>query len=143
MGGVSKPPAPKRLSPTATTDPYLFAGNSLFGPDIVALAFTPGQILDASDLFAGLDGAGIGPGTYGLGTVTFNVASGASAGQFDVILTPVVSSLSDPNANIIPITLANGTITVNVENSVPEPSSLALLAAGLCGTVALRLRGRA
>jgi hypothetical protein len=111
---------------------YLGA-NSLFGPDIATGPNPlPGQTLDASDLDS-LGGVTLATGTYGLGHVTFDVASGAATGPFAVTLTEPGSSLSDADGNLIPITLSGGTITIGAISSVPEPSSLGLVMIAVSG----------
>jgi hypothetical protein len=111
-------------------NPYLFAGNSAFGPTISTTA--PGQALDARDAY-GVPGLGAVVGknaTVGLGRVFFNVDPGVAQGSmFTVNLT--AASLTDPNG--VPILLSSsdtgvsGTITVSGSvAAVPEPSTLAL-----------------
>jgi len=124
---------------TSTVPTYIFGANSLFGPNINT---STGQTLDASDLDSNPAGASLATGTYGLGHVTFDVANGAAAGPFAITLTELGSSLSDADGNSLPITLSNGTITINSVSSVPEPSSLALALSALCVLAALRKRGR-
>jgi hypothetical protein len=113
---------------TATTlAPYIFGGNSAFGPSI---AISTGQALDASDSFFPFgSGSTLGAGaTVGLGHVVFNVASGTPGGPITVSFTGGgFTSLSDPDGNDIPITtLGTGTITVK-SGTVPEPSTSVLL----------------
>ena len=112
---------------TGTSQPYVFAGDSLFGPTISTSA--PGQILDASDLSAG---ATIAAGdAVGLAHVFFDVLAGAPAGPLAVSFTDFpFTSLSDPEGIlIVPVELLNGSITINGPGiPVPEPSTLALLA---------------
>jgi hypothetical protein len=108
---------------------YIFAGNSVFGPNINT---TTGTTLDASDVAA--DGSTpLGTGSaVGLGEVFFNVAGSAPGGAVTVTLTEFpATSLAGPNANNIPIdTLNNGTITI-MSSAVPEPSSLVSAILGL------------
>jgi hypothetical protein len=68
-------------SPAAAS--YIFAGNSLFGPDINLNG--PGQTIDASDNTADGSNASVGAGqTVGLGRVIFNVSPTAAFGSFAV-----------------------------------------------------------
>jgi hypothetical protein len=111
----------------STAKPYLFAGDSLFGPEIDT---SNGQSLIASDFSASGLGDFVGAGaTVGLGKVFFNVAPSTPGGAIEVTLTPFpTTSLSDPSGNNISVdTLNHGTITViSSVNSVPEPSTLLL-----------------
>jgi hypothetical protein len=112
-----------------TTNPYIFTGNSLFGPNIGTTS-NMGMTLDASDgAVSGSTALGTGS-TLGLGRVFFDVSASAQSGPVTVSLTPFpVTNLSDPNLNNISIdTLSNGTITIS-GGTVPEPS--ALVSAGL------------
>jgi hypothetical protein len=111
----------------ATASPYIFAGNSLFGPDItVQPPFLPGQALNASDLhdtsFSTL-ASGV---TVGLGRILFNLAPGTPAGPIAVSLDFNATSLSDPTGSPIALQMVGGTITVSPA-AVPEPSSILMV----------------
>jgi hypothetical protein len=128
---------------TATTAPYIFDGQSLFGPNI---ATTIGQKLDASDEFKVIgSGTTIGAGAIvGLGHAIFNVAAATPGGPITVSFTPgPATSLSTPAGANIPITTLNtGTITV-IPTAVPEPSVTVLAGvAVLVGLGARRARRR-
>lgn len=116
----------------STTDPYIFEGNSLFGPDLTGP--TSGQSLLVSDVFiVPLAGITLDPGTtVGLGHILFGVAGSAKAGTFPVSFAPFPSSgLSDPDANDISIdSFSDGQITITAA-AVPEPSCLLLLLTGI------------
>ena len=125
---------------TATVAPYVFAGNSLFGPIISTSA--PGQTLDGSDLWSGVGGATIAAGaTVGLGHVFFDISAGDSSGPMTVMLSPFpATSLSDPSGGNISVnTLTNGSITI-AGSPVPEPSALTLALVGLAALVSIRKR---
>jgi hypothetical protein len=126
---------------TGTTSTYIFAGNSLFGPDLTGP--TSGQSVIASDVFATPNkGAVLASGTtVGLGRISFDVAAGAASGSFPVnFLAFPTSSLSDPTPLDIHIdTLSPGGITI-LPTSVPEPSSLIPLLG--CALLAVGTRGR-
>lgn len=110
---------------TATAAPYIFAPDSLFGPNI---ATTTGLSLVASDLAAIGDSVGAGA-TVGLGLVSYNVAPGTSAGSIAVALAAFpTTSLSDTSGGNISFTPEpGGLITVLPSASgVPEPSTLVL-----------------
>ncbi len=121
--------------------PYIFAGNSGFGPQIATMT---GTTLDASDLAATGSTTLAGGSILGLGLVSFDVASSAPNGPVVVSLTPYpATSLTDPNVNNIPIdTLNNGTIMIS-QGSIPEPSSLVSATLGLLGAAWLIRRMRA
>lgn len=119
---------------TDTTTSYIFAGDSLFGPDIVNPGGASGQQILASDLE--LTGSGIdllAGQSLGLGEVFFNVSPTASTGIANLtFLSFPSSSLADSSAADIAIAELNGgTVTISGSSSVPEPSSVLLLAAGI------------
>jgi len=115
-----------------STNLYIFAGNSLFGPNIATLT---GTTLDASDLAASGSTTLSTNLTLGLGRVFFDVASSAPGGPVTVSLTDYpATGLADPNQNPIPIdTLNHGTITIMGGSVVPEPSALVSATLGLLG----------
>lgn len=109
--------------------PYIFGGNSLFGPDIATAA--GGQDLTASDVYA-IPGAGttLSAGAMvALGHILFDVLATAPS---ETVITSFVdfpaTSLSDELGNDIAIdSLLGGEIVIGSAVPVPEPSSLALL----------------
>jgi len=113
-------------------DGYIFAGHSLFGPDLTGPS--SGQSLSVSDVFATpLAGATVLSGaTFDLGHILFTVAPNAAAGAFTVsLLANPATSFSDPSGNNIAVnTLTNGSVTISA-TTTPEPSSLFLLFAGV------------
>jgi hypothetical protein len=116
---------------TATVlDPYIFSGNSLFGP-IITVANT-GQDLSASDLYSvPASSVTLGTGaTAGLGRILFDVSSTAPSETVDVTLAAYpATSLSDDLLNNVPVARLNGgQINISaITSTVPEPSSLILL----------------
>ena len=104
--------------------PYIFAGNSFFGPDLTGP--TSGQSLTASDLYAIPSGISLAAGTtVGLGHVLFDVSLSASAGAFAVNFDLPKTSLADPLGSTLGLTaLLPGEITITGGAAVPEPSSL-------------------
>jgi hypothetical protein len=121
---------------STTTVPYIFAGNSGFGPDISNQPPNlPGNMLAALDFYAtpGL-GISLAAGeTVGLGDVHFNVSLTASGPVAISFLGYPDTNLSDAAGNNISLTgstLTGGTITVT-PSSVPEPTSLAMTAIAL------------
>lgn len=117
---------------TSTALSYIFALNSLFGPDLTGP--TSGQSLTVSDIFAiQLSGVTLLSGdSVGLGHVLFSVTPNAAAGTYDVNLSPFpLTSLSDALGNDLTIdALSNGQITITGQ-VIPEPSFLLPLLAGL------------
>jgi hypothetical protein len=119
---------------------YIFAGNSLFGPDLTG-AMT-GQSVSTGDLAAG-PAATVGAGSIvGLGHVLFSVAAGAVPGAHAVTFVSPSTSLSDAAGAPVPInTLQDGSITI--ASTVPEPSLLLPLAVVLLiGFVTQRFRAK-
>jgi hypothetical protein len=110
---------------------YIFAGNSFDLINGIPLlnSSVPGQSLQAADT-ANVGGTFLSPGSaFLLGEVTFDVSASAPTGpstiQFD--LTGGATSLSDPNGNVLPFTVEDGSITIaNGVATVPVPGSLAL-----------------
>jgi hypothetical protein len=122
-----------------TTDtiiaPYLFLGNSAFGPDIAT--DPPGTIMTASDEASSMfnlpaTGVSLDAGaTAGTGHVFFLISLSASPGRsWAILLDPMVTSFSDPAGNSIPIEGLNFGSICSV-GEVPEPSSLILICAAL------------
>jgi hypothetical protein len=127
---------------TATVAPYVFAGNSLFGPTISTSA--PGQTLEVSDFWGGVGAATVAAGaTVGLGHVFFDTAAGDSSGLVTVTLSPFpATSLSDAaGGNISVDALTNGSITI-AGSPVPEPSAPTLALVGLAALALIRKRFR-
>jgi hypothetical protein len=116
----------------STTAPYIFAGNSLFGPDLTGP--TSGQSLTTSDIFiVPLSGITLNSGvTVGLGHIIFDVAGTATGGVFSVSFASFpTTGLSDPTGNDISIgKFSSGQITITAA-AVPEPSSQLLLLTGI------------
>jgi hypothetical protein len=121
---------------STATAPYIFAGNSLFGPEIDT-QISPSLI--AQDLAATGSTSLTSGETVGLGQIFFNVSPTAATGPFAVSFTggTAGNDLSDPTGKSIPInTFTGGTITINT----PEPSSIFLTLAGIAALAALRRR---
>ena len=123
--------------------PYIFAGHSLFGPNI---STSTGHSLTASDLDSNPSGTDVGPAsTVALGRLLFDVAPGAAAGPHTVTITPFpTTSLTDSNGINVPITtLVDGTIIVTAgPQLVPEPASLTSAAVALAAGAWLFVRRR-
>jgi hypothetical protein len=119
---------------------YIFAGNSLFGPNIATITGTTLLASDAATSGSTTLGTN---STLALGRAFFDVASSAPVGPVTVSFTPFPStSLTDPNVNDIPIdTLNSGTITI-ASTIIPEPSALVSATAGLLASAWFVLRKR-
>jgi hypothetical protein len=121
------------------TAPYIFAGNSLLGPEIDQ-QLTPTVI--AADLAASGSTTLNSGDVVGLGQVFFNVSPTATPGPFTVSFVTsggtADNDLSDPTGNNIPITtFTSGTINVT---STPEPSSVLMMLAGTAALAAWKRR---
>ena len=122
-------------------NPYIFAGNSLFGPDIVNPGFTPGQEISASDSVSN-------PGTFttltssqdlSLGEVFYNVAQNAALGPANITFNQGNTTLSDENTNPVIITTSQD-LTIDIET--PEPSTIAMTLGAAALVAALVKRKR-
>ncbi len=114
-----------------TTNPYIFANNSYYGPDILTSTSNGGQTLDAGDVtFNALD-VSVGSGdTVGLGHVLFTTL-GTLTSDATVSFTGPSTSLADASGNNVLIdTLTSGTISPGAI-PVPEPSTLIVATIGL------------
>ena len=130
---------------TATVLPYIFAGNSAFGPTI---STSPaGQTMDASDFVAVVNSSTtVGAGqTFGLGRLLFDVSGGAPNNEIlNLVFNAANSSLSDANGNPVTIdTFQSGTITVLASVSgVPEPGTGIELASAFVAFLIWKRRSR-
>lgn len=117
---------------STVTDPYIFAGDSLFGPNI---ALTTGVSLTANDNSASGSDVVAAGATVGLGHVTYSISSGSPFGTFAITfaLFPT-SALADAGGGNIPIT----TLTSGEFDVAPEPSSLLLTLGGLVAGFSLK-----
>ena len=120
----------------STAFPYIFAGDSVFGPIINTLG--AGQSMDGADFASSTLGNFIAAGaTVGLGHVLFDVSPTAIPGSFSVLLATFPgSSLADPAGNNIAInTFTNGNITITSPTTVPEPASIVLFGSVLIAAI--------
>lgn len=120
---------------TATTvKPYIFAGDSLFGPVINT---SSGAVLEASDAPADGNGTDLATDeTLSLGEVLYDVAPGAS-GSFTISFSGGAGADGANNASdqagdqITPLDIsATQELTIGAPVGTPEPSSWLLLVAG-------------
>ena len=128
---------------STVADPYIFAGNSLFGPNINTMT---GQTIDGSDLPAAGAGTLMHNGNiFALGHVLFNVSPSATPGPVSVTFKTGTSqtSFSDPTGAAIPIDQFNGgTITITSSSTIPEPATWGLMGTALLGLGTLVVRRR-
>ena len=105
---------------------YLFAGQSSTPP--FSNTGFPNQSFIASDFYAQNGGIVINPNqTFGLGLITFDVASNA-ANQTTVTLAAFpTTSVNDENFDEVLFTGFNGTISLS---AVPEPATWAMIGVG-------------
>jgi hypothetical protein len=129
---------------TSTSAPYVFAGDSfddIFGFTLYTNSL-PGQTVEASDVSNSGAGESIASGaTVGLGSVVFDVASGATPGSFAVTFEDYpTTSLSDPSANNLDFISEDGTITITGVGAVPEPPTGELLICAVGSAILIRQR---
>jgi len=110
-----------------TTYPYIFAGNSLFGPDILLGISNGGQTLGASDAYAltPADVSVAAGASVGLGNVTFSVGAGFNTPATVSFTGFPSTSLSDNDTNVPVGGFVNGTISPS-SMTIPEPATLTL-----------------
>ena len=83
--------------------------------------------------------------TVGVGRIMFDIANGATTGQFAVTFQDLTgtNSLSDPNGGALPFTTQDGSITITpATTTVPEPSQGGLVLCALAGFAILLQRRR-
>ena len=121
---------------TLTANPYVFPSADSF--DLLN-SFTLWTQLSPTLIASDLSDSGVGIAlatgeTVGLGRVTFQVASGATTGSFDIVFVGIGTSLADTGFNGLPVTFSEtpSQITISEPTGVPEPSSLFFLPVGLC-----------
>lgn len=132
---------------TGTAMPYVFAGSSIFGPDIsIQPPSLPGQAILADDQSGLFPNAFKPPGaqldartTYGIGHVTFDVAASAPSGPIVVTIDPIHTAFAGYTPTEIqglphdlPTVVIDGTVTITGGTPpVPEPVQSVLMGAGL------------
>jgi hypothetical protein len=133
----------QQATTSTTLFPYIFAGNSLFGPVISTNG--PGQTLDVSDIADAPNSfTTVGTGaSFGLGEIFFNVAPGAGPGMAPVTfnMSGAFTSVSDINGNLQTLDFVSHQITVSPGSTVPEPGTF-MLSAIVIGLSALAVRRR-
>jgi len=121
---------------------YIFAGNSLFGPNIELNAVSnSGQTISGADNFKTPDGGTTlaAHQTLGLGNVLFTLSPSTPLAPINITFTPYpTSSVSDSNANNISVGVAAH--TQFGPTSVPELPPTALVVTGLLLGVGVSLR---
>lgn len=128
------PSLPSTVVDITTTSTYIFASNSLFGPDISISGFGTNEAL-AGDNFDTPNGGTVvnGGETYGLGRIYYSLSGGAPPIPIAVIInqSTAFTSLSDSAGGGITIdTFTNGSISA-ASTGIPEPSTFVLLGGGL------------
>ncbi|MBS1873853.1 MAG: PEP-CTERM sorting domain-containing protein [Acidobacteria bacterium] len=111
---------------TLTSGAYIFAGNTLFGPDI---AISTGQSLIASDNPANFVAASIASGaTYSLGLISYTISNNASIGPWALTFATPATSLADARGGAAAIdAFSSGQLTIGEATAVPEPGMGGLL----------------
>lgn len=105
---------------------YLFAGQTST-PPFSNVGF-PNQSFIATDFYAAAGGINISPGqTFGLGLITFDVASNATNPTTVTLAAFPATGVSDDQGNNLAFTGFNGTITFA---AVPEPATWAMIGVG-------------
>jgi hypothetical protein len=128
------PSLPSTVVDVVTASNYIFAANSLFGPDISLSGFGTTEAYAADNFDTPSGGTVVNGGeTYGLGRIYYNLSGGAPANPIAVIINQSVAftSLSDNIGGAITIdTFTDGSISA-AANGIPEPSTFVLLGGGL------------
>jgi hypothetical protein len=122
---------------------YIFAGNSLFGPDITLNVGNNGQTISGADNFATRYGGTTlaANQTLGLGNVLFALSPSTPLAPINITFTPYpTSSMSDPNPNPNNIPVGFAAYPQIGPTSVPELPPTALVVTGLLLGVGVPLR---
>jgi hypothetical protein len=130
---------------STTTAAYIFAGDSFDDINSFPLSTStfPGQEVIASDLSNSGSGDSVAGGaTVGVGRVMFDIANGATTGQFPVTFESGPAGLTDTGFNNLAFTTTDGTITITGTTTVPEPSQSGVLICVLAGLAILLQRRR-
>jgi PEP-CTERM motif len=119
-----------------TTAPYIYGANSATtaGSTFTFSTF-PGTQFETFDFLLTLGAQTINPGDFfGLVDVQYSVAANATPGASGALAFGPDTSLADASGNNVVFTAQNGSITISSSTTIPEPSTVILLAVG-CTTV--------
>ena len=125
----------------ATADTYIYAVSATTQGSVFSFSTFPGTSLETFDFdLSSLGYREIDPGQmFGLVHVTYSVAANAAPGTGSLTFGPDTSLSDQFGNNITDFTAPAGSFTVS---SVPEPSSLILLAVGGVSVLFWRARNR-
>jgi hypothetical protein len=123
----------------ATVTPYIYGANSA---TTQGSAFTfssfPGTTFETFDFLFPSGAQTIAPGdTFGLVNVQYSVAANAILGASGALTFGPDTSLADATGNNVLFTPQSGSITI-AGATIPEPSSVLMLAIGLAGVCCFR-----
>jgi PEP-CTERM motif len=125
----------------ATVTPYIYGADSATTEGFTfTLSTFPGTAFEVFDFFYPAGAQTIDAGdTFGLVNVQYSVAADATPGASGSLAFGPDTMVSDANGNIVTASTPNGSITI-AGLSVPEPSSVLMLAIGLAGACYFRKR---
>jgi len=125
------------VSTSTSSVPYIFAGNSLYGPDISLGIGAGGQSISAGDNYAPAHADITLPHgqTIGLGFVSFELSPTTPLTSIDVSFTAYPKTGVNDSAGFQYTFILPGNAQIDVTSTVPEPSTIVTLGIGVLGLI--------
>lgn len=128
------------VSTSTNSAPYIFAGNSLYGPDNSLGIGTGGQSISAGDNYATANAdITLAHGqTIGLGFVSFELSLTTPLNPISITFTAFPTTGVNDSAGFQYAFDLPGNAQIDVTSTVPEPSTLFTLGIGMFGLMVAR-----
>ena len=125
------------VSTSTSSVPYIFAGNSLYGPDINLGIGAGGQSISAGDNYAPTNAdITLAHGqTIGLGFVSFELSPTTPLNPIHVSFTAHPTTGVNDSTGFQYAFVLPGNAQIDVTSAVPEPSTLVTLGVGMLGLI--------